>query len=91
MQPSFYRLIALAMLGMAMSNLISLFCSLYNPLLGISLFMPIGIGLIGWAGLNLWTILKTEDPELRAEPLSTLGETLFLLIIGSLGIFAGVM
>ena len=91
MQPSFYRLFGFAMIGLGLVNLISLFCSLYNPLLGISIFIPIGIGLIGWAGLNLWTVLKTDDPELRAEPLSTLGETIFLLIIGSIGIFAGVM
>lgn len=79
------------MIGLGAVNLIALFTSLYNPLLGISLALPVAIGLIAWAALNLWQVLKTDDPELRADPLSTLGETLFLGILGLLGIFLGVM
>jgi len=79
------------MISLATVNLVSLFTSIYNPMLGVRLFLSVAIGLIGWAGLNLWTVIKTDDPELRAEPLSSVGETIFLLIIGCLGIFAGVM
>ena len=91
MQPQLYKLIGLSIVGMGAVNLIALFTSLYNPLLGISLALPIAIGLFAWAALHLWQVLKTDDHELRAEPLSTLGETLYIGTIALLGIFLGVM
>lgn len=78
-------------MGLGVVILISLFSSLYNPLLGISLAIPIGICLIAWAGINFWQVIKTDVPELIAELLSSAGETVFILLVFLLGIFLGVM
>lgn len=79
------------MIGLGMVILVSLFTSLYNPLLGISLFLSITICLITWAGINLWQVIKTDVPELISDLLSSAGETVFLLLLFLLGIFLGVM
>lgn len=79
------------MIGMGLFILIALFASLFNQLLGISLALCIGVSLIAWAGLNLWQFLKTDDPEVRAESLSTLGETIYILVLGLASTFLGVM
>ena len=91
MQPQVYKLFGLSMIGLGAVNLIALFTSLYNPLLGISLALPVGIGLLAWAALNLWQFLKTDDPEVRAESLSTLGETIYIFLLGVASTFLGVM
>lgn len=91
MQPQVYKLFGLSMMGLGLFMLIALFASLFNQILGISLALAVGVSLSAWAGLNLWQVLKTDDPEIRAESLSTLGETIFILVLGLIGIFLGVM
>lgn len=91
MQPQVYKLFGFSMIGLGLVILISLFTSLYNPLLGISLALPIAICLIAWAGINLWQSIKTDVPELTSDLLSSAGETVFILLLFLLGIFLGVM
>lgn len=88
---TFYRLLGFSAIGLGVVNLIALLSSLYNPLLGISIFLPLGVGMVTWKGVLIWRMAKEEDSEINQENLSSLGELFGLFLLLILGIIAGVM
>ena len=86
----FYRLLGFSAIGLGAVNLIALLSSLYNPLLGISIIIPLCLVLFTWGGVLIWQLTKAEEPELKNEILESLGETFGLFVLVILGIIAGV-
>jgi hypothetical protein len=86
----FYRLLGFGAIGLGVVNAIALLSSIYNPLLGISIFLPLGVGLVTWKGVLVWQLAKSEE-ENRQQILSDLGEAIGLFVLLILGIMAGVM
>lgn len=87
---TFYRLLGFSAIGLGAVNLIALLSSLYNPLLGISIILPLALVLFSWCGVLIWQLTKAEEPENKSEILESLGETFGLFVILILGIIAGV-
>lgn len=88
--PLFYRLLGFAAIGLGTVNLISLLSSLYNPLLGISIIVPLCIVLCTWCGVLIWQLTKAEEPEIKNEILESIGETFGFFVLVILGVIAGV-
>ena len=86
----FYKFLGFSAIGLGAVNLIALLSSLYNPLLGISILLPLTLVLLGWSGVLIWQLTKTEKPEVKNEILGSLGESFGLFVLMILGIMAGV-
>lgn len=87
---TFYKLLGFSAIGLGAVNLIALLSSLYNPLLGISIIVPLALVLFSWCGVLIWQLTKTEEPENKNEILESLGETFGLFVLLILGIISGV-
>ena len=87
----FYRLLGYGAIGMGAVNAIALFSSLWNPLLGVSIFLALGVGLLAWIGVQVWQLTKADEPEAKQEILGNLGEAIALFVLMILGIIAGAM
>lgn len=87
---TFYRLLGFGAIGLGIVNLITLLSSLYNPLLGISIIVPLALVLFTWCGVLIWQLTKTEEPETKNEIIENLGEAFALFVLVILGVIAGV-
>jgi len=87
---TFYKLLGFGAIGLGAVNLIALLSSLYNPLLGISIIVPLAIVIFAWGGVLIWQLTKAEESELKDEILGSLGETFGLFVLVILGVIAGV-
>jgi hypothetical protein len=86
----FYKLLGFGAIGLGSVNLIALLSSLYNPLLGISIIVPLALLVFTWCGVLIWQLTKTEEPEIKSEILSSIAEFFGIFVILILGVIAGV-
>lgn len=86
----FYKLLGFGMIGLGFVNLISLLSSLYNPLLGISIIVPVALLIFTWCGVLIWQLTKTEEPKDKSEILSSLAEFFGIFVVLILGVITGV-
>lgn len=87
---TFYRFLGFGAIGLGLVNLIAFLSSLYNPLLGISIIVPLALVLFTWCGVLIWQLTKTEEPEAKGEIIENLGEAFALFVLVILGVIAGV-
>jgi len=89
----FFQLGALTLVGIAVSQLLSTFAALFNWQVGLALFMPTSMGIIGWTCFEAAKFLKIQEGGFRSEePQETnLPFAIFILVLYVIGGLMGVL